>query len=89
MLLALVFRGVAFEFRFRQPEIAWFWSHGVCAGSAIAAFAQGAVLGGIHEGFPYPMEVINIQCVVAQSRGAEAEAEKLQFLLRHRLRMDR
>ena len=51
MLLALVFRGVAFEFRFRQPEIAWLWSHGFCAGSAIAAFAQGAVLGGFVQGF--------------------------------------
>ena len=51
MLLALVFRGVAFEFRFRQPWIAWFWSHGFCAGSAIAAFAQGAVLGGFIQGF--------------------------------------
>ena len=51
MLLALVFRGVAFEFRFRQPWIAWFWSRGFCAGSAIAAFAQGAVLGGFIQGF--------------------------------------
>ena len=51
MLLALVFRGVAFEFRFRQPWISWFWSRGFCAGSAIAAFAQGAVLGGFVQGF--------------------------------------
>jgi len=51
MLLALVFRGVAFEFRFRQPGIAWLWSHGFCAGSALAAFAQGAVLGGFIQGF--------------------------------------
>jgi cytochrome bd ubiquinol oxidase subunit II len=51
MLLALVFRGVAFEFRFRQPGIAWLWSHGFFAGSAIAAFAQGAVLGGFIQGF--------------------------------------
>jgi cytochrome bd ubiquinol oxidase subunit II len=51
MLLALVFRGVAFEFRFRRHWIAWFWSRGFCAGSAIAAFAQGAVLGGFIQGF--------------------------------------
>jgi cytochrome d ubiquinol oxidase subunit II len=51
MLLALVFRGVAFEFRFHQPWLARFWAHGFCAGSAIAAFAQGAVLGSFIQGF--------------------------------------
>lgn len=51
MLLALVFRGVTFEFRFHHPWIAWFWSRGFCAGSAIAAFAQGAVLGAFIQGF--------------------------------------
>ena len=51
MLLALVFRGVAFEFRFRQPWISGFWARGFCVGSALAAFAQGAVLGSILQGF--------------------------------------
>jgi cytochrome bd ubiquinol oxidase subunit II len=51
MLLALVFRGVAFEFRFRQPRIAHFWSHGFSAGSAIATFAQGSILGAFIQGF--------------------------------------
>ena len=51
MLLALVFRGVAFEFRFHQPSIAGFWSRGFCAGSAVAAFAQGTVLGSFIQGF--------------------------------------
>jgi cytochrome d ubiquinol oxidase subunit II len=51
MLLALVFRGVAFEFRFRQPWISRFWSQGFCVGSGLAAFAQGAVLGSIIQGF--------------------------------------
>ena len=51
MLLALVFRGVAFEFRFHQPSIAGFWSRGFCAGSAAAAFAQGTVLGSFIQGF--------------------------------------
>ena len=50
MLLALVFRGVAFEFRFRQPWIGRFWSRGFCAGSAVAAFAQDAVLGSFIQG---------------------------------------
>lgn len=51
MLLALVFRGVAFEFRFRQPWLSRFWSRGFCVGSGLAAFAQGAVLGSIIQGF--------------------------------------
>ena len=51
MLLALVFRGAAFEFRFRQPWLAHIWSHGFCIGSAFAAFAQGSVLGAFIQGF--------------------------------------
>jgi cytochrome d ubiquinol oxidase subunit II len=51
MLLSLVFRGVAFEFRFRQPWIDRFWSQGFCVGSALASFAQGAVLGSFIQGF--------------------------------------
>jgi len=51
MLLALVFRGVAFEFRFGQAWMAWFWSRGFCGGSAMAAFAQGAILGAFIQGF--------------------------------------
>jgi len=51
MLLALVFRGVAFEFRFEHPLARRFWSWGFCAGSSIAAFAQGTVLGAFIQGF--------------------------------------
>ena len=51
MLLALVFRGVAFEFRFRDAEHRTFWDHGFCYGSAIATFAQGVVLGAFIQGF--------------------------------------
>lgn len=51
MLLALVFRGVAFEFRFEQPWLQRFWSRGFCVGSALASFAQGAVLGAFIQGF--------------------------------------
>jgi cytochrome d ubiquinol oxidase subunit II len=51
MLLALVFRGVAFEFRFEHPVARRFWSWGFCAGSGIATFAQGAVLGAFIQGF--------------------------------------
>jgi cytochrome d ubiquinol oxidase subunit II len=51
MLLALVFRGVAFEFRFRDAEHKTFWDHGFSWGSGIATFAQGMVLGTFIHGF--------------------------------------
>jgi cytochrome d ubiquinol oxidase subunit II len=51
MLLALVFRGVAFEFRFRDSEHRTFWDHAFCYGSGIATFAQGMVLGTFIQGF--------------------------------------
>jgi len=51
MLLSLVFRGVAFEFRFTRPWITRFWAQGFCVGSGLATFAQGAVLGAFIQGF--------------------------------------
>src|SRR5262245_4707036 len=51
MLLALVFRGVAFEFRFRDAEHKTFWDHAFCYGSGIATFAQGVVLGSFIQGY--------------------------------------
>ena len=51
MLLALIFRGLAFEFRYRDAEHRTFWDHGFAAGSALAAFAQGVVLGSFIQGY--------------------------------------
>jgi cytochrome d ubiquinol oxidase subunit II len=51
MLLALVFRGVAFEFRFRDAEHKTFWDRAFNYGSGVATFAQGVVLGSIIQGF--------------------------------------
>lgn len=51
MLLALVFRGVAFEFRYRDQEHRTFWDHAFSYGSAAATFAQGIVLGAFIQGF--------------------------------------
>jgi len=51
MLLALVFRGVAFEFRYRDAEHKTFWDHSFTYGSTIATFAQGLVLGAFIQGF--------------------------------------
>jgi cytochrome d ubiquinol oxidase subunit II len=51
MLLALVFRGVSFEFRFRDAEHKTFWDHGFFVGSLIATLAQGMMLGAFIQGF--------------------------------------
>jgi cytochrome bd ubiquinol oxidase subunit II len=51
MLLALVFRGVAFEFRFKHPGLKRFWDRAFCGGSIVATFAQGVVLGTFIQGF--------------------------------------
>lgn len=52
MLAALIFRGVAFEFRHkavRRPTRI-FWNGAFLWGSALAAFSQGLILGGIVQG---------------------------------------
>ena len=52
MLLALVFRGVAFEFRFvSKPHNRW-WDRAFAAGSTVATFCQGLVLGGFLQDIP-------------------------------------
>jgi cytochrome d ubiquinol oxidase subunit II len=51
MLLALVFRGVAFEFRWRaERKEPWDWAF--AGGSIVAAFAQGVALGALVQGIP-------------------------------------
>jgi cytochrome d ubiquinol oxidase subunit II len=50
MLLGLVFRGVAFEFRWRDPGHRKFWDAGFCLGSLVATFAQGITLGALLQG---------------------------------------
>ena len=50
MLLGLIFRGVAFEFRWRDPRHELFWDFAFFAGSIIAALAQGMVLGALLQG---------------------------------------
>ena len=51
MLLALVFRGVAFEFRFKHEGMRRLWDGAFFAGSTVATFAQGIVLGTFIQGF--------------------------------------
>jgi len=50
MLLALIFRGVAFEFRWRDPGHQWFWDISFAGGSLLAGFAQGVILGALLQG---------------------------------------
>lgn len=50
MLLALVFRGVAFEFRWRDPAHRGFWDLAFSGGSLVAALSQGVVLGALLQG---------------------------------------
>src|SRR5581483_3601847 len=51
MLLALVFRGIAFEFRTVSRSKTWLNVAFAC-GSTVAAFAQGVILGGLIQGIP-------------------------------------
>jgi cytochrome d ubiquinol oxidase subunit II len=50
MLLGLVFRGVAFEFRWRDAGHRKWWDAGFFLGSLVATFAQGITLGALLQG---------------------------------------
>ena len=50
MLLGLVFRGVAFEYRHRDPAHERFWDFAFFAGSLVAALSQGMILGALLQG---------------------------------------
>ncbi|HYC05736.1 MAG TPA: cytochrome d ubiquinol oxidase subunit II [Azospirillaceae bacterium] len=52
MLIALIFRGVAFEFRFKAERSRPWWNLSFHAGSLFATFAQGLVLGAFIQGIP-------------------------------------
>ncbi|MGY2735051.1 cytochrome d ubiquinol oxidase subunit II [Sphingomonas sp. UYP23] len=50
MLLGLVLRGVAFEFRWREPRHRATWDVAFSVGSVIAALSQGMILGAVLQG---------------------------------------
>ncbi|MFO7861535.1 MAG: cytochrome d ubiquinol oxidase subunit II [Desulfosalsimonas sp.] len=51
MLLGLIFRGVAFEFRFKAREnTRWIWDYSFHFGSLAAAFMQGIIIGAFVQG---------------------------------------
>jgi cytochrome d ubiquinol oxidase subunit II len=51
MLLGLIFRGVAFEFRLKTKRARHWWDRSFFAGSLVATYFQGVVLGAFIEGF--------------------------------------
>jgi cytochrome d ubiquinol oxidase subunit II len=55
MLLALIFRGVAFEFRWRTERWRGIWDLAFISGSAMASFAQGVALGALLQGIEVDM----------------------------------
>lgn len=50
MLLALIFRGVAFEYRWRTERGKYIWDAAFFGGSIVAAFMQGIALGALVQG---------------------------------------
>src|SRR5579875_354198 len=52
MLIALISRGVSFEFRFKAAKSRVIWGFAFAAGSILCAFMQGLILGALVEGMP-------------------------------------
>ena len=52
MLAALIFRGVAFEFRHKAQRSRPLWDIGFTAGSLVASFIQGTMVGALARGLP-------------------------------------
>lgn len=52
MLFGLIFRGIAFEFRYRSERMRHVWDRGFFLGSTVVAFVQGAAVGAMMLGIP-------------------------------------
>ncbi len=52
LLIGLIFRGIAFEFRGRAKQMLWLWDWGFFLGSTVVAFVQGAAVGALMRGIP-------------------------------------
>jgi cytochrome bd ubiquinol oxidase subunit II len=50
MLLGLILRGVAFEFRYKTQRLRWIWDLSFAGGSLIATFIQGLMVGALVQG---------------------------------------
>jgi cytochrome bd ubiquinol oxidase subunit II len=51
MLIGLILRGVAFEFRFKSERNRWMWDTAFAGGSLLAALMQGVIIGAFVQGF--------------------------------------
>src|SRR5215475_5995574 len=52
LLFGLIFRGIAFEFRYRTERMRHVWDRGFFLGSTVVAFVQGAAVGAMMRGIP-------------------------------------
>jgi cytochrome bd ubiquinol oxidase subunit II len=53
MLLGLILRGVAFEFRAKTKRLRWIWDLSFVGGSLVASFMQGVTVGALVEGLQF------------------------------------
>jgi cytochrome bd ubiquinol oxidase subunit II len=53
MLLGLILRGVAFEFRNKTQRLRWIWDLSFASGSLVATFMQGITVGALVEGLQF------------------------------------
>ncbi len=60
MVCALLFRGVAFKFRLKSPEMKPIWDFSFFAGSILTAFIQGVMLGTFIQGFKVTADMVTI-----------------------------
>src|SRR5258708_3704190 len=52
MLAGLILRGIAFEYRHNTVRFRWIWDAAFAAGSLVASFIQGLMVGALVEGLP-------------------------------------
>ena len=81
MLLGLIFRGVAFEFRYRSVGMRRFWDGGFSSGSLVVAFVQGAAVGAMMRGIPVDERAIRRRHpgLVASVPGADRHRARLRL----------
>jgi cytochrome d ubiquinol oxidase subunit II len=52
MLVGLILRGIAFEYRNKTEQLRWMWDVSFAGGSLVATFIQGMTVGALVEGLP-------------------------------------
>jgi cytochrome d ubiquinol oxidase subunit II len=53
LLLGLILRGVAFEYRGKTKRLRWVWDFSFASGSLVASFMQGTIVGALVEGLQF------------------------------------